>query len=86
LPNRGASSNGASRNGTDLLAALTPSVTAQLMFLLPVVDLSMKIRAGEVQWFSEFVTTFRLVATIPAGIRFERKAVPSLVGLYITAT
>jgi glycerol uptake facilitator-like aquaporin len=31
------------------------------------------------------VATFGLVATILAGIRFERSAVPWLVGLYITA-
>ena len=31
------------------------------------------------------MATFGLVATILAGIRFERSAVPWLVGLYITA-
>ena len=37
------------------------------------------------QWFAEGVAAFGLVAVILAGIRFERKAVPMLVGLYITA-
>jgi glycerol uptake facilitator-like aquaporin len=60
-------------------------MTAQLMFALPVIDLSMKIRTGNAQWVSEFVATFGLIATILAGIRFEDKAVPWLVGLYITA-
>ena len=35
--------------------------------------------------FSETVATFGLVAVILAGLRFERGAVPWLVGLYITA-
>ncbi len=55
------------------------------MFGLPVIDLSHKIRGGGAQWFSEGVATFGLVLTILAGIRFERRAVPWLVGLYITA-
>ena len=45
----------------------------------------MKIRTGGAQWFAEAVAAFGLVATILAGIRFQRGAVPWLVGLYITA-
>ena len=37
------------------------------------------------QWFSEFIATFGLIVTILAGIRFEPKSVPTLVGLYIIA-
>jgi glycerol uptake facilitator-like aquaporin len=55
------------------------------MFALPVIDFSMKARTGGAQWFAEFVAAFGLVATILAGIRFQRTAVPWLVGLYITA-
>ena len=55
------------------------------MFALPVVDFSMKTRTGGAQWFAEFVLAFGLIATILAGIRFQRTAVPWLVGLYITA-
>ena len=36
------------------------------------------------QWLAEAVAAFGLVATILAGIRFNRPAVPWLVGLYIT--
>jgi glycerol uptake facilitator-like aquaporin len=61
------------------------AVLYTLMFALPLIDLSIKMRTGPAQWFSEFVATFGLVATILAGIRFEHKAVPWLVGLYITA-
>ena len=43
------------------------------------------MRTGGAQWFAEGVAAFGLVATILAGIRFQRAAVPWLVGLYITA-
>jgi glycerol uptake facilitator-like aquaporin len=55
------------------------------MFDLPVIDISQKVRTGGSQWFSEWVATFGLVGVILAGIRFEQKAIPWLVGLYITA-
>jgi glycerol uptake facilitator-like aquaporin len=61
------------------------TMAAHLMFALPVIDFSMKARIGGAQWFAEFVAAFGLVATILAGIRFQRTAVPWLVGLYITA-
>jgi glycerol uptake facilitator-like aquaporin len=61
------------------------AIVAHLMFALPLVDFSEKARTGGGQWFAEWVATFGLVATILAGIRFERSAVPWLVGLYITA-
>ncbi|MGX8008412.1 aquaporin [Mesorhizobium sp. ORM8.1] len=61
------------------------TIAAHLMFSLPVLDMAMKVRAGSAQWFSEAVATFGLVAVILAGVRFERKAVPWLVGLYISA-
>jgi glycerol uptake facilitator-like aquaporin len=61
------------------------TIAAHLMFELPLVELSSKIRTGGAQWFSEGVATFGLVAVILAGTRFEQKAVPWLVGLYITA-
>ena len=61
------------------------TIAAHLMFGLPLIDLSSKVRTGGAQWFSEGIATFGLVAVILAGIRFEQKAVPLLVGLYITA-
>ena len=68
-----------------ILGGIAGTVTAHLMFALPVIEASVKIRTGGPQWFSEFIATFGLVAVILGGIRFERKAVPWLVGLYITA-
>jgi glycerol uptake facilitator-like aquaporin len=61
------------------------TMVAQLMFSLPLVELSLKARNGGAQWFAEWVATFGLVATILAGVRFAHAAVPWLVGLYITA-
>ncbi|WP_209854670.1 aquaporin [Rhizobium herbae] len=61
------------------------TVVAHLMFDLPVIEASLKVRTGGSQWFSEWVATFGLVAVILAGIRFEQKSIAWLVGLYITA-
>jgi glycerol uptake facilitator-like aquaporin len=43
------------------------------------------MRTGGAQWLAEGVAAFGLVVTILAGVRFNRPAVPWLVGLYITA-
>jgi glycerol uptake facilitator-like aquaporin len=55
------------------------------MFALPIVETSLKARAGASLWFAEWVATFGLIVTILAGVRFARPSVPWLVGLYITA-
>jgi glycerol uptake facilitator-like aquaporin len=68
-----------------LIGGIAGTMISQLMFALPVIDFSTKVRTGEAQWLSEFIATFGLIATILAGVRFEQKAVPWLVGLYITA-
>ena len=61
------------------------TMMAHAMFALPLLDASLKVRTGGAQWLAEGVAAFGLVATILAGIRFERASVPWLVGLYITA-
>jgi glycerol uptake facilitator-like aquaporin len=68
-----------------IIGGVIGTIVAHLMFDLPLIELSSKVRSGGAQLFSEGVATFGLVATILAGIRFEQKAVPWLVGLYITA-
>jgi glycerol uptake facilitator-like aquaporin len=55
------------------------------MFGLPPLETAMKVRTGGSQWFSEGVATFGLVSVIMAGARFDARAVPWMVGLYITA-
>ncbi len=61
------------------------TLAAHAMFALPLVQASAHVRTGGAQWLSEGVATFGLVLTILAGIRFEQRAVPWLVGLYITS-
>jgi glycerol uptake facilitator-like aquaporin len=68
-----------------ITGGIAGAVTAHLMFGLPLIELSLKMRAGGAQWFAEFVAAFGLLATILGGIRFASTAVPWLVGLYITA-
>jgi glycerol uptake facilitator-like aquaporin len=71
--------------GSQVFGGILGTVIAHGMFALPLLDASMKARTGGAQWFAEAVAAFGLVATILAGIRFQRNAVPWLVGLYITA-
>jgi len=68
-----------------IVGGIAGTVTAHAMFGLPLLDASLKIRTGGAQWLAEGVAAFGLIATILAGIRFERASVPWLVGLYITA-
>lgn len=68
-----------------IAGGIAGTMAAHLMFGLPLLDFSTKVRTGGPQWFAEAVAAFGLVATILAGIRFQRTAVPWLVGLYITA-
>jgi glycerol uptake facilitator-like aquaporin len=61
------------------------TMLAHAMFALPLLDASLKTRTGGAQWLAEGVAAFGLVATILAGIKFNRASIPWLVGLYITA-
>ncbi len=60
-------------------------LAAHLMFDEALLQVSTKVRAGPSQWFSEWVASFGLVATILLTLRANRAAVPMAVGLYITA-
>ena len=68
-----------------IIGGIIGTVAAHVMFGLPGLEASEMVRTGMPQWFSEGVAAFGLVAVILAGIRFDRTAVPWLVGLYITA-
>jgi glycerol uptake facilitator-like aquaporin len=70
---------------TQIVAGILGTIIAHLMFALPMIETSLKIRTAESQWFAEWVATFGLIVTILAGLRFARSSVPWLVGLYITA-
>jgi glycerol uptake facilitator-like aquaporin len=71
--------------GAQIIGGIVGTVIAHSMFGLPLLDASTKIRTGSAQWLAEGVAAFGLVATILAGVRFDRPSVPWLVGLYITA-
>jgi glycerol uptake facilitator-like aquaporin len=68
-----------------IAGGMVGTMMAHAMFALPLLDASLKMRTGGAQWLAEAVAAFGLVATILAGLRFERASVPWLVGLYITA-
>lgn len=68
-----------------IIGAVLGVIAAHVMFELPLIELSTKARTGTGQWAGEFIATFGLLATILACVRFNDKAVPMAVGLYITA-
>ncbi|HYE00935.1 MAG TPA: MIP/aquaporin family protein [Alphaproteobacteria bacterium] len=58
---------------------------AHVMFDLPVLQTSVRIRTGFGQWVAEFTATFGLVAVIWSGLRHHASALPYAVAAYITA-
>lgn len=58
---------------------------AHLMFELPVLEVSTKVRSGHSQLWSEFVATFGLLLVICGGLRNRSQALPYAVAAYITA-
>lgn len=58
---------------------------AHAMFAEPLLQISVKLRDGPAQAWSEFVATFGLLATIFGTLRFRPDFTPVAVGLYITA-
>ncbi len=68
-----------------IIGGIAGSLIAHTMFELPIWQVSETVRTGQGQWIAEGVATFGLILTILAGLRFKADAIPSLVGLYITA-
>ena len=60
-------------------------VAANLMFDLPAIELSTKVRGGAGQWLGEGIANFGLILTILGTVRHRPGAVPGAVALYITA-
>lgn len=58
---------------------------AHLMFDLPILELSTKVRAGPGQLTGEAIATFGLILTILGTVRMRPAAVPASVALYIAA-
>lgn len=68
-----------------LIGALIGVVVAHAMFELPIVQASLRERAGAAQLLSEFVATFGLIMTILATVRFAASHVAAAVASYIIA-
>ncbi len=60
-------------------------VTANLMFALPAVNFSTKVRSGPGQYLGEFVATFGLIGVIRLSVRSYPQLVGVMVACYITA-
>ncbi len=58
---------------------------AHAMFSMPILEVSLRLRDGPAQWWSEFIATFGLMATIAGAVRYAPGATAYLVGLYIAA-
>lgn len=56
---------------------------AHLMFDLPILQTSVKVRAGIGQWSAEATATFGLVLLILLGVRKAAAALPAAVAVYI---
>jgi glycerol uptake facilitator-like aquaporin len=67
-----------------IAAALGGVVLAHAMFGLPLVEISIHVRAGGSQLLREAVATFGLVSVIRGCARSRPESVPFAVGLYIT--
>lgn len=65
--------------------AIVGTISAHLMFRLPLVSISRHVRSGPAQVFSEFVATFGLLNIIWGCSRQRSSLVPFAVGAYITA-
>ena len=68
-----------------IAGAIAGTLIAHVMFDLPLIEASTKVRSGANQWLAEAVAAFGLILTILGAIRFRHDAVAWLVGLYITA-
>jgi glycerol uptake facilitator-like aquaporin len=67
-----------------IIAAIIGVWLAHLMFNMPVLETSSKLREGPALWLSEFIATTGLLATIAGAVRFAPQSLAMLVGLYIT--
>lgn len=68
-----------------LIGGLLGAWAAHLMFDLPILQTSLKARAGIGQWTGELVATFGLILTILGTLKTRPNAVPAAVALYITS-
>ncbi|PZU08504.1 MIP/aquaporin family protein [Sphingomonas sp.] len=70
---------------TQLVGGILGVWLAHLMFDLPILQLSTKLRYGPGQWAGEAVATFGLIPTIIGTMRMRPDSIPASVALYIVA-
>ncbi len=68
-----------------VLGAIAGTITANLMFELPFVSVSTKVRNGGNLLFSEVIATFGLIGVIYCGAKFRSSMIAPLVAAYILA-
>lgn len=68
-----------------LAGGMLGAFVVHLMFDLPILQTSTKLRAGIGQWSGELVATFGLILTILGTVRHRREWVAPAVALYIVA-
>jgi len=68
-----------------LVGGVLGAFAVHLMFDLPILQTSTKLRAGIGQWTGELVATFGLILTIIGTVRHRREWVAPSVALYIVA-
>jgi glycerol uptake facilitator-like aquaporin len=70
---------------TQLIGGIAGVWVAHLMFGVPIIELSEKLRTGTGQWAGEFIATFGLIMTILGTLQSRPDMVAASVALYITA-
>jgi len=73
------------RIAAQIVGAVLGVWLAHLMFDLPILQASTKVRSGFGQWTAEAVATFGLVLMILLGVARKSPALPAVVACYITA-
>lgn len=68
-----------------ICGGIVGTMTAHLMFELPLVQMSEHVRQGPSQFLSEVVATFGLIATILGCRRFRAEIIPVAAALYVVA-
>ncbi len=75
----------ASYVAVQLACGIAGAWAAHLMFELPVIQYSARIRTGLGQWLGEGIATFGLILTILGTVRHRPRWLPATVALYIVA-
>jgi glycerol uptake facilitator-like aquaporin len=71
--------------GCQFTGAITGIWITHVMFNLPIIQESTKVRTGSGIWVSEFISTLVLLAVIRLGVKEANDKVPMLVALTVTA-